>query len=130
VAKRNGHYRLEHTAKQRRLTARRREQETEVFRQRYKTRAGIEGTNSGLKRKTGLGQLRVRGGPAVFHAILLKVAGWNMLRAACCARMRQIVHERACRGILGQILAILRSRMTIQSVCIGRKTEITAYLQR
>ncbi|MBN1818370.1 MAG: hypothetical protein JW828_13500, partial [Sedimentisphaerales bacterium] len=29
VAKRNGHYRLEHTAKQRRLTARRREQETE-----------------------------------------------------------------------------------------------------
>lgn len=130
VAKRNGHYRLEHTAKQRRLAARRREQDTEVFRQRYKIRAGIEGTNSGLKRKTGLGQLRVRGGPAVFHAILLKVAGWNMLRAAACAKMRKIVHERACRGIFGQILAILMPRMTIQSVCIGRKTKITAYLQR
>jgi len=130
VEKRNGQYRLEHTAKQRRLTARRREQATEVFRQRYKIRGGIEGTNSGLKRKTGLGQLRVRGGPAVFHAILLKVAGWNMLRAAACAKMRQIVYERAYRGILGQILTILRSRMTTKSACIGRKTKITAYLQR
>jgi hypothetical protein len=130
VEKRNGQYRLEHTAKQRRLAARRREQETEVFKERYKIRGGIEGTNSGLKRKTGLGQLRVRGGPAVFHAILLKVAGWNMLRAASCAKMRQIVHARACRSLLGQIITILRSRMTIQSVCIGRKTEITAYLQR
>lgn len=130
VEKHNGQYRLEHTAKQRRLAARRREQETEVFRERYKIRGGIEGTNSGLKRKTGLGQLRVRGGPAVFHAILLKVAGWNMLRAAACAKMRKIVHERACRGIFDQILAILRSQMTTQSVCIGRKTEITAYLQR
>ena len=130
VAKRNGQYRLEHTAKQRRLAARRREETTEVFRQRYKIRGGIEGTNSGLKRKTGLGQLRVRGGPAVFHAILLKVAGWNMLRAASCAKMRKIVYERACRGIFGLIFTILRSRMTIQSVCIGRKTKITACLQR
>jgi len=116
--------------KQRRLAARRREQNTEVFRERYKIRAGIEGTNSGLKRKTGLGQLRVRRSPAVFHAILLKVAGWNMLRAASCAKMRQIVHERACQSIFGQILAILRSGISTQSVCIGRKTEITAYLQR
>lgn len=130
VEKRNGQYRLEHTAKQRRLAARRREQETEVFKERYKIRGGIEGTNSGLKRKTGLGQLRVRGGPAVFHAILLKVAGWNMLRAAACAKMRQIVYERACRSVFGQILAILRPRITTQSVCIGRKSEITAYLQR
>ncbi|MDD5459557.1 MAG: hypothetical protein PHF37_09220 [Phycisphaerae bacterium] len=75
---------------------------------RYKIRAGIEGTNSGLKRKTGLRQLR----------------------AAVCAKMRQIVRERASRSIFGQILAISMSRMTIQSVCIGSKTEITAYLQR
>jgi hypothetical protein len=130
VEKCKGQYRLEHTAKQRRLAARRREQDTEAFRERYKIRAGIEGTNSGLKRKTGLGQLRVRGGPAVFHAILLKVAGWNMLRAAACAKMRQIVHERACRGLFGHIFAILRSPMTTQRVWLGRKTEITAYLQR
>jgi hypothetical protein len=48
----------------------------------------IEGTNSGLKRKTGLGQLRVRGKPAVYHAIYLKIAGWNILRAAAYAKMR------------------------------------------
>jgi hypothetical protein len=88
-------YKLEHTAKQRRLAGRRREQDTEVFRERYKTRGGIEGTNSGLKRRVGLGQLRVRGRPAVFHAIYLKIAGWNILRASLCAKMREIVYERA-----------------------------------
>ncbi len=90
-----GQYQLDHTAKERRTAGRRREQDTEVFRERYKTRGGIEGTNSGLKRKTGLGQLRVRGRPAVFHAIYLKIAGWNISRAAACTKMREIVHARA-----------------------------------
>jgi hypothetical protein len=88
-------YHLEHTAKQRRVAARRREQATEVFRQRYRRRSGIEGTNSGLKRRTGLGRLRVRGRPRVFMAIYLKIAGWNILRASVCATMRQYVHARA-----------------------------------
>jgi hypothetical protein len=130
VKKCNGQFRLEHTAKQRRLAARRREQETEVFKERYKIRSGIEGTNSGTKRATGLGQLRVRGRPAVYHAIYLKVAGWNMRRATACAKMRQIVHARACRSVFGRILAILRSQMTTQSVFRCHKTEITAYVQR
>jgi len=88
-------YCLYHTAKQRRLAGRRREENTNVFRDRYRIRGGIEGTNSGLKRKTGLGQLRVRGRPAVFQAIYLKIAGWNILRASVCAKMRQIVWEKA-----------------------------------
>jgi hypothetical protein len=29
--------------------------------------------------------------PAVFHAIYLKIAGWNILRASVCAKMRQII---------------------------------------
>jgi hypothetical protein len=95
VKKNGDSYSLEHTAKQRRLTARRREEHTEVFRERYRVRGGIEGTNSGLKRRTGLGRLRVRGRPAVFHAIYLKIAGWNILRAAACAKMREIVWARA-----------------------------------
>jgi hypothetical protein len=92
--KRNG-YQLDHTAKQRRIAGRRREEATDVFRERYTIRGGIEGTNSGLKRRTGLGRLRVRGRPRVFHAIYLKVAGWNILRASVCAKMREIVHQRA-----------------------------------
>ena len=97
--KRDG-YQFDHTAKQRRTAARRREESTDVFQDRYKTRGGIEGTNSGLKRRTGLGQLRVRGGPRVFHAIYLKVAGWNILRASVCAKMREIVYQRANVAVL------------------------------
>ena len=88
-------YHLEHTAKQRRMAGRRREQATEVFRQRYRRRSGIESTNSGLKRRLGLGRLRVRGRVRVFQAIYLKVAGWNILRAAACAKMREIVRAKA-----------------------------------
>lgn len=130
VAKSNGQYRLEHTAKQRRLGARRREQQTKVFKERYRKRAGIEATNSGLKRTTGLGRLRVRGRPAVFHAIYLKIAGWNMKRATACAKLREIVYERANRALLGHILAILRHPITPQSVTIAVKTPMTTYLQR
>ncbi len=97
--KRNG-YQLDHTAKQRRTASRRREEATDVFRDRYKIRGGIEGTNSGLKRRTGMGRLRVRGGPRVFHAIYLKVAGWNILRASVSAKMREIVYQRANMAIL------------------------------
>jgi hypothetical protein len=97
--KRNG-YQLDHTAKQRRTASRRCEEATDVFRERYKVRGGIEGTNSGVKRRTGLGHLRVRGRPRVFHAIYLKVAGWNILRASACAKMREIVHQRAANAVL------------------------------
>jgi hypothetical protein len=95
VEKSRDGYRLYHTAKQRRLAGRRREEDTDVFRDRYRIRGGIEGTNSGLKRKTGLGRLRVRGKEAVYHAVYLKIAGWNILRASVCAKMRAIVWERA-----------------------------------
>ena len=92
-------YQVDPTSQQRRTAGRRREEATDVFRQRYRVRSGIEGTNSGLKRRTGLGQLRVRGRPAVFRSILLKVTGWNILRASACAKMREIVYERAQRAV-------------------------------
>jgi len=111
VKKNKGQYQLEHTAKQRRSASRRREQDTDVFRERYKIRGGIEGTNSGLKRKTGLGQLRVRGKPAVYHAIYLKIAGWNILRAAACAKMRELVHQRAAAAFLERHYPHLRIKI-------------------
>jgi hypothetical protein len=82
-----GRYRLSYTDKQRRLAARRREEDTEAFRERYAIRSGIESTNSGLKRRLGLGELRVRGQKAVFHALYLKVAGWNVFRAVASGRL-------------------------------------------
>ena len=130
VEKCKGQYRLEHTGKQRRLAARRREENTEVFRERYTIRCGIEGTHSGLKRAMKLGRLRVRGRPAVFHAIYLKVAGWNMRRAMVCAALRKIVYERAAGAVLYGLITVLRSLLTSQSVRIGLKSQITAYLWR
>jgi hypothetical protein len=122
-------YKLEHTAKQRRLAGRRREQDTEVFRQRYKTRGGIEGTNSGLKRKTGLGQLRVRGRPAVFRAIYLKIAGWNILRASVCAKMRQIVWEKANMAAFWLDFILFRASVMAGSVRISQRKQILVYVK-
>ena len=82
---------VSYTDKQKRLEGRRREQETDVFRERYAKRSGLESTNSGIKRRLGLGQLRVRGRRAVAHALYLKVAGWNLLRAAASGQLRGLV---------------------------------------
>jgi Transposase DDE domain len=85
---RHGRFELEFSDKDLRLAGRRREQETEVFRERYAQRSGIESTNSGLKNRLGMKRLRVRGRGSVFRVILHKVAGWNVLRAAASEKMR------------------------------------------
>ncbi len=84
---------FEHTAKQRRLDQRRRNEKTNEFRESYTKRAGIESTNSGVKRRTGMARLRVRGKKSVFHAILLKIAGWNIFQASRSEKMRQHVAQ-------------------------------------
>jgi len=82
-----GKYKVEYTPKQRRQEERRREEDTAAFRERYAKRSGLESTNGGLKRKHGLGELRVRGRPAVRHALFLKVAGWNLNRATASGKL-------------------------------------------
>ena len=64
-----------------RAAERRKYEQTDEFRNRYRWRAGIEATNSCLKRRMGLTRLRVRGFKAVKTAVLLKLSGWNLLRA-------------------------------------------------
>ena len=51
------------------------------FKKRYAIRAGIEATNSELKRVQGLGKLRVRREKRVKLAVYLKAAGCNLRRA-------------------------------------------------
>lgn len=123
-------YQLEHTARDRRIAGRRREAATEVFRERYKTRGGIEGTNSGLKRRVGLGQLRVRGRPAVFHAIYLKIAGWNILRASVCAKMRQIVYARADMAAFWLNFVFLRMTIAAESIRMDVKRRFFLYCRQ
>lgn len=88
VEKQRAGFVLKHTAKQRRLEARRAEQATDAFREHYSIRSGGESVNSGLKRKTGLGRLRVRGLPRVRLAVMLRCAGWNLFRALSAFRRR------------------------------------------
>jgi hypothetical protein len=96
-----GRFLLNFTDKDRRLAERRAEQETEVFQERYAQRAGIESTNSGLKNRLGLGQLRVRGQGSVFRVLLHKVAGWNVLRAAASKTMRAWVATKVSETLRG-----------------------------
>ena len=61
--------------------ARRRTAESDgQWRKRYGLRAGIEGTNSEMKRRHGLGRLRVRGGERVRLAVYLKALACNVKR--------------------------------------------------
>jgi hypothetical protein len=62
------------------LERRRRAEASGEFRRRYAIRAGIEGTNSELKRGHGLGALRVRGRPRVALAAYLKALACNLKR--------------------------------------------------
>jgi hypothetical protein len=62
------------------IQRRRRAEATEAWRKRYAVRAGIEGTNSELKRRHGLGRLRVRGGPRVRLVVYLKALACNFKR--------------------------------------------------
>jgi len=71
-----------------RAGVRREAEQGESFRRRYRLRSGIEGTNGSLKRRLGLGRLRVRGRLAVSTAIFLKLAGWNLLRASVTKKLR------------------------------------------
>ena len=87
----DGGYALQFTDQSRRTAARRREQATPVFAERYAIRAGIESTNSGLKNRCGLGELMVRGRGAVFRQLLMKVTGWNVLRASASSKIRAAV---------------------------------------
>lgn len=62
------------------IERRRRAEASGEFRRRYAVRAGIEGTNSELKRAHGLGRLRVRGGLRVRLAVYLKALACNLKR--------------------------------------------------
>jgi hypothetical protein len=110
----DGRYVLKYSDRKGRLAARRREQETDVFKERYAMRSGIESTNSGLKNRLGLGKLSVRGRGSVFRVVWHKLAGWNVLRAAASKRLRAGVAEHVARTLkqsgfasFGQLFGVL-----------------------
>ena len=77
---RNGTRTLQTSLKEHVLAKRRRYELSAEFCQRYADRAGIEATNSELKRAHGLGRLRVRGGARVRLAVYFKALACNVKR--------------------------------------------------
>lgn len=69
-----------------RLAQRRAREETPEFRDRYRYRAGIEGTISAYAARTGVKWLRVRGLEAVRFCATLKATGVNIFRATVVRR--------------------------------------------
>lgn len=92
-----GHYYLGYYHKAFRVARRRQWQRTEAFKQRYRYRAGIEGSFSALDRRTGIKHLRVRGYKAVRYCVHLKAAGMNILRASA-LQMKKQAKRRAQRA--------------------------------
>jgi len=80
------HFYLRYDRKAVRLAKRRAYEETPEFRERYRFRAGIEGTISAYDARTGVKELRVRGLEAVRFCATLKATGINIFRAAVVRR--------------------------------------------
>lgn len=123
IKRSRGEFQLRHSPKDRRLAERRREQATVAFKEHYAVRAQIEGTISGIKRKTGAGKLRVRGLKAVAHSILLKLAGWNILRAVVCTKMRKKIQQLfELRAAPDSLIALLSSPVALFSLSFSPAT--------
>jgi len=80
------HFYLRYDLKAVRLAQRRACEETPQFRDRYRFRAGIEGTISAYDARTGVKRLRVRGLEAVGFCATLKATSVNIFRAAVVRR--------------------------------------------
>lgn len=100
-------YRVTHAPAQHRLAARRAEQSTEAFAKNYAIRGGGESVNSALKRKTGMGRLRVRGRPNMELGVLLRCAGWNLSRAVAALKKRGLDDLRGLLGYFSRIFVLL-----------------------
>ncbi len=80
------YYYLRYDSKEMRLAKRRKYEQSDEFKERYRWRAGTEATISEFDRRTGVKHLRVRGLKAVRYCAALKAIGINIFRAAT-ARM-------------------------------------------
>jgi competence protein ComGF len=98
---------LEYDDKAVRLAKRRSYEKTDEFKDIYRHRSGIEGTNSFGKRRTGLEALRVRGKTAVSFSVMMKLTGLNILRASAfkIRKERAKRAEEAAKAALDQLVS-------------------------
>lgn len=110
-----------------RVSSRRGREQTEVFRERYRFRSGIEATMSQLDRRTGLKHLRVRGLAAVRYCVKLKAAGLNILRAAAVWAARTLQKAllagdpQAMMRVVEQLCNLVRRLASVDPGSVGSK---------
>lgn len=119
--KKNHRY-LRYTDKELRLVLRRQNERTPEFKNRYRMRAGVEATMSGLDRMTNIKRLRVRGLPAVRFAAFLKATAVNIFRATAVRAARKAANS----SLAGLVSFILRPVYVFKerSHHLWRKTRI------
>jgi len=106
------HY-LRYKDKEMRLSKRRAYEQTDEFKDRYRWRAGAEGTMSEYDRKTGVKHLRVRGLKSVRFCATLKAIGVNIFRAT--AVRKSMSDDKIGRegGLYGQmhVLSVIKEQI-------------------
>jgi len=114
---------LEYDEKALRLARRRANEKTDEFMNTYRHRAGIEGTNSFAKRRTGLEELRVRGKTAVSFAVAIKLTGINILRASAFKNRQKRAKRRetAAKSALNQLIygLVELARVVKERLCLN-----------
>ena len=100
------HFYLRYDRKAVRLAKRRAREQTPEFPDRYRYRAGIEGTISAYEARTGVKRLRVRGLEAVRFCATLKATGVNIFRATMVRRALLLDSETTAGENPGLSLAI------------------------
>lgn len=112
--------RLNFSPKQARMARRRSQRESPGFIEKYRWRAGVEGSASRYKMETGAGRLRVRGMRAVRLAAMLKALGLNILRAgrALKARFACFATCQSPNRVLNPLETTTRPQIgTIEAIC-------------
>jgi hypothetical protein len=80
TTKKTGKARWQYTKERVQTCGRRLGEKAAIFKERYRWRAGIEGTMSRLKRQMSMQRLRVRGMAAVSYTVFLRALGLNIWR--------------------------------------------------
>jgi competence protein ComGF len=114
---------LDYDEKLVRLAKRRAYEKTDEFMNMYRHRAGIEGTNSFAKRRTGLEELRVRGKTAVSFAVMMKLTGINILRSSAFKNRQERANriETEVKSVLKQLIYDLADQIRVfkERLCLN-----------
>jgi hypothetical protein len=116
-----GNFRLEVTAQLRLRDQMYADQQTDEWKRQYKIRAGIEATMSELKRRHGMGKLRVRRRAKVCFAVACKVIACNIKRWAKAATASNCLLLHICCHILALKSPALVFKEQLKPICTDFK---------